>query len=354
VTGLANGTAYTFTVTATNAIGISAASSASNSVTPVAAAVPGAPTIATATAGNAAAFVAFTPPTNTGGSAITSYTATSSPGGFTGSGPASPITVSGLTNGTAYTFTVKATNATGTGSASGASNSVTPSATADAAGIYYVYADQIDTPRVIIRPSDNQMVWRWDGADPFGNTTPNADPSNLGQFVYNPRFPGQLYDAETGTYYNINRNYDPTLGRYVQSDPIGIKGGINTYMYVAANPLTERDPTGLERETICPNPEQCPKPPIDPSPEGPKPSPQPTPASPIEGRDYFEPLCEPYSKPPWKQRVCKACVKFACNSAWAICCSIVKDRCMAEANGDPEKSATCQIEYDLCAARMKK
>jgi len=93
--------------------------------------VPGAPTIGTATAGDAQASVTFTAPASNGGSAITQYTATASPGGATGScaGPAAcTATVSGLTNGTAYTFTVTATNAIGTGSASGASNSVTPKA----------------------------------------------------------------------------------------------------------------------------------------------------------------------------------------------------------------------------------
>jgi hypothetical protein len=125
VTGLTNGTAYTFTVTATNAIGTSVASSASNSVTP--STIPDAPTIGTATAGNAQAIISFTAPGSNGGSAITGYTVTSSPGGITVTGSASPITVTGLTNGTAYTFTVTATNANGTGPASSASNSVIPS-----------------------------------------------------------------------------------------------------------------------------------------------------------------------------------------------------------------------------------
>ncbi|MGB3392398.1 MAG: autotransporter domain-containing protein [Stenotrophomonas sp.] len=89
---------------------------------------PGAPTIGTATAGDGQASVVFTAPASDGGSAITSYGVTSSPGGFTGTGASSPITVTGLTNGTAYTFTVTATNAIDTGSASGASNSVTPKA----------------------------------------------------------------------------------------------------------------------------------------------------------------------------------------------------------------------------------
>ena len=89
--------------------------------------LPGAPTMGTATAGIAAASVTFSAPGSNGGSAITLYTATSNPGGFTGtSATAGTITVTGLTNGTAYTFTVTATNTTGTGAASAASNSVTP------------------------------------------------------------------------------------------------------------------------------------------------------------------------------------------------------------------------------------
>jgi hypothetical protein len=90
--------------------------------------VPNAPTIGPATAGNAQASVSFTPPSGNGGSAITSYTVTASPGGFTGTGSNSPIIVTGLTNGTAYTFTVTAMNAAGTGTPSAASNSVTPAA----------------------------------------------------------------------------------------------------------------------------------------------------------------------------------------------------------------------------------
>jgi hypothetical protein len=86
---------------------------------------PDAPIIGTATMGDAQARVTFTAPNN-GGSEITSYTATSSPGGLTGSGTAGSITVTGLTNGTAYTFTVTATNPIGTSVPSSASNSITP------------------------------------------------------------------------------------------------------------------------------------------------------------------------------------------------------------------------------------
>jgi uncharacterized protein (TIGR02145 family) len=79
-----------------------------------------------ATAGNAQASVAFTAPVSTGGSAITGYTVTSSPGSFTATGASSPLVVTGLTNGTAYTFTVVATNAAGGSVASTASAAVTP------------------------------------------------------------------------------------------------------------------------------------------------------------------------------------------------------------------------------------
>lgn len=207
VTGLTNGQAYTFTVTADNVAGTSPSSGASNSVTPAAiqtitfnnpgaqnfgttptltatsdsgltptftssttgvctitsagaltfvtagsctinadqagngsylaatqvsrsftvnAVVPGAPTIGAATAGDTQATVAFTPPASTGGVAISSYTVTASPGGQTATGSASPLSVSGLTNGTSYTFSVTATNSAGTGTASASSAAVVP------------------------------------------------------------------------------------------------------------------------------------------------------------------------------------------------------------------------------------
>lgn len=211
VTGLTNGTAYTFTVKATNGVGDSVVSVASNSATPkgnqtitfpnpsaqnfgtapdlsstasatsalavsftssttgvctitsggtltfvtagsctidavqagntawnaattvtqtftVNAIVPDAPTIGTATVGDTEATVTFTAPASTGGAAIiaSGYTVTANPGGATGTGSSSPITVTGLTNGVAYTFTVTATNSAGTGAASAASNSIIP------------------------------------------------------------------------------------------------------------------------------------------------------------------------------------------------------------------------------------
>jgi RHS repeat-associated protein len=111
--------------------------------------------------------------------------------------------------------------------------------------VFSVYADHILTPRVITRLGDKRMVWRWDNADPFGSFHPDESPAGLPKFVYNPRFPGQVFDRETNHHYNYYRDYDPQTGRYVQSDPIGLVVGINTYAYVDGNPLTGVDPLGL-------------------------------------------------------------------------------------------------------------
>ena len=125
VTGLTAGGGYTFTVKATNSAGSSAASAASASVIPTAAA-PGAPTGVAGIAGSGQATLTWSPPSSTGGAAITSYTATASPGGTTCTTTGTSCVMTGLSNGTAYTFTVKATNSAGTSVASAASSSVTP------------------------------------------------------------------------------------------------------------------------------------------------------------------------------------------------------------------------------------
>jgi RHS repeat-associated protein len=111
-------------------------------------------------------------------------------------------------------------------------------------GVSYVHADHLDTPRLITRAADNAIVWRWDQSDPFGVQPPLENPAGSGIFTYNLHFPGQVFDRETNNHYNYHRDYDPQTGRYIQSDPIGLGGGINTYGYVAANPVSLTDPTG--------------------------------------------------------------------------------------------------------------
>ncbi len=102
--------------------------------------------------------------------------------------------------------------------------------------IYYVHADHLGSVRAVTRPSDNKLMWQWDNLDPFGANPANENPAGLGVFKYNLRFPGQYYDAEVGTHYNYFRDYDPMIGRYTESDPIGLDGGINTFAYVLNSP----------------------------------------------------------------------------------------------------------------------
>ena len=124
------------------------------------------------------------------------------------------------------------------GSASGAGNSV-----------YYIQTDHLNTARAIT-DTTNTVVWSW-LSDPFGSTAANDDPDGDGStFTYNLRFPGQYFDKETNLHYNYFRDYDPGTGRYVQSDPIGLVGGINTFSYVSSNPLRYFDYFGLHHSDI--------------------------------------------------------------------------------------------------------
>ncbi|MCX7099003.1 MAG: hypothetical protein NTV43_13960 [Methylococcales bacterium] len=117
---------------------------------------------------------------------------------------------------------------------------------------YHIHADHLNTPRAILDTA-NRTVWRWDNSDAFGNGSPQEDPDHDGKrFTYNLRFPGQYFDAETGLHYNMTRYYSPAKGRYIQSDRIGLAGGLNTYVYVGGNPVNFIDPLGLFRGTGLP------------------------------------------------------------------------------------------------------
>jgi len=103
----------------------------------------------------------------------------------------------------------------------------------------YVHTDQLGTPRKLTDPTGAVV---WDASlTPYG-----MEDSIAGTETLDSRFPGQWADAESGLNYNYFRDYDPTLGRYIQSDPIGLRGGLNTYAYVGGNPISYTDPKGLE------------------------------------------------------------------------------------------------------------
>lgn len=129
----------------------------------------------------------------------------------------------------------------------GAAAQVTQSFTVNPAGVqvYYIHSDHLDTPRVITDAQGNK-VWQWDNSDPYGNNAPNENPNNQGTFNFNLRFAGQYFDKETGLHQNYFRDYDPQNGRYLQSDLIGLDGGINTYAYVRGSPISYVDPLGLD------------------------------------------------------------------------------------------------------------
>ena len=117
--------------------------------------------------------------------------------------------------------------------------------TAAEAKLYYIHVDHLNTPR-LIADDQQRTVWRWDQQEPFGVNVPDENPSGVGLFELPLRLPGQFHDKETGLYYNAARDYDPSGGRYIESDPVGLKAGLSTYAYGLSNPLVEIDPFGLD------------------------------------------------------------------------------------------------------------
>ncbi len=143
-----------------------------------------------------------------------------------------------------YTVTAKATDSLGVVTVSQEVD-VTVGDGTGAEQVYYVEVDHLKTPRVVT-DKNGTPIWQWGQDEPFGDTPPNEDPGNVGKpFVLNVRFPGQYFDQETNTHYNYHRDYDPRTGRYLQSDPIGLSGGVNTYSYVNNRPIQNIDPSGL-------------------------------------------------------------------------------------------------------------
>ena len=111
-----------------------------------------------------------------------------------------------------------------------------------APGISYVHADHLGSPQ---KMTDSSKAIVWDAVyTPFGQVH-----SITGTATNNQRFPGQYADSETGYSYNYFRDYDPTTGRYIESDPIGLDAGLHTYSYVGGNPILFIDPFGLKTFT---------------------------------------------------------------------------------------------------------
>ena len=104
---------------------------------------------------------------------------------------------------------------------------------------HYLHTDHLYTP-ILATNKEGSITWKA-VQEAFGAMSA----LNQSRIIMNLRFPGQYYDAETGTHYNFHRDYKPNAGRYVQSDPIGLEGGINLFSYAKNNSLINTDPLGL-------------------------------------------------------------------------------------------------------------
>jgi RHS repeat-associated protein len=120
----------------------------------------------------------------------------------------------------------------------------------DGSALAFVTADALGSPRAVTSVS-GAVVWNLPYAqNPFGETQPISSAG----FVLNVRFPGQYYDAESGTTQNVYRQYDASTGRYLTSDTLGLEAGVSTYGYVASRPLTDTDTLGREDWSSTYNP----------------------------------------------------------------------------------------------------
>ena len=106
----------------------------------------------------------------------------------------------------------------------------------------YLHTDHLGTPRFGTNAAGSQ-VWAWTN-DAFGISSPT------GTATVNLRMPGQYYDSESGLFYNINRTYNPAIGRFMSSDPIGLAGGSNTFNYSGADPVNVFDSAGLKFRNV--------------------------------------------------------------------------------------------------------
>jgi len=112
--------------------------------------------------------------------------------------------------------------------------------------LFFLEVDHLNTPRQVY-DQNQTLVWKWDQQEPFGADSPNGDPNSTGNVFELPSgLSGYYRDRETGIFYAMQRDcYDPATGRFCESDPIGLRGGPNSYVYVASSPLAYVDIDGL-------------------------------------------------------------------------------------------------------------
>ncbi|QWT19808.1 hypothetical protein KPL74_18935 [Bacillus sp. NP157] len=117
--------------------------------------------------------------------------------------------------------------------------------------LFAVEPDHIGSPRIVVDTKRDAAVWAWPlEGEAFGSDGSDTDPDGDGVPTnLDMRFPGQRYDALSGLHYNYYRDYDPGTGRYIQSDPTGLSGGVSTYAYVGSDPLSLSDIYGLRADT---------------------------------------------------------------------------------------------------------
>jgi RHS repeat-associated protein len=131
---------------------------------------------------------------------------------------------------------------------------------------YAIQSDHLNTPRRLIQ-SDGQVAWQW-AYSAFGEEKPTTASNRFANIdlnqsfgtttvpavTFNLRYPGQYFDQESNLHYNYHRSYSETVGRYTQSDPIGLDGGWNRFGYAEQNPMSYSDPLGLVSTVACANP----------------------------------------------------------------------------------------------------
>jgi len=184
-----------------------------------------------------------------------------------------------------------------------------PLAKFEGANTFYYSNDHLGTPQKITDGA-GAIVWSAD-YKPFGEAT-----VAVSTITNNLRFPGQYYDAETGLNYNLNRDYNPVIGRYIEVDPLGLESGINPFIYVANKPITDVDPTGLAGVPPMPKPPPT-IPTIPPPPKLPK-----TPKPPGTGCNAMFKICMVYCTGmcpggPVVKGICIA----GCVGIWMLCVS---------------------------------